>query len=46
MKQEPLKIGCFGAGYFAQFHYDAWARIPGAIPIASVDTDIIKARAT
>lgn len=46
MKQAPLKIGCVGAGYFAQFHYDAWARIPDAMPIASVDTDIEKARAT
>lgn len=46
MVQAPLKICCIGAGYFAQFHYDAWARVPGATPISSVDWNIDKARAT
>lgn len=46
MSDTDLKICCIGAGYFAQFHYDAWARIPGAKPIASVDMDLKKARTT
>lgn len=27
MSSEKLKIGCYGAGYFSQFHFDAWQRI-------------------
>ena len=46
MKQAPLKVGCICVGYFGQFHYDAWERIPGGIPIASEDMEIEKARAT
>ncbi|MEL6425747.1 MAG: Gfo/Idh/MocA family oxidoreductase [Pseudomonadota bacterium] len=42
----PLRVGCVGAGYFARFHYDAWARIPGAAPVAAVDLDRARARAT
>jgi len=41
-----LRVACVGAGYFAQFHYDAWARIPGAQLVASVDRDLEKATAT
>ena len=43
---DMLRVGCVGAGYFSRFHYDAWARIKGAQPVASVDRDIDKARAT
>ncbi|NNE81773.1 MAG: Gfo/Idh/MocA family oxidoreductase [Silicimonas sp.] len=46
MSKSDLTVGCIGAGYFSQFHYDAWARIPGAIAVASVDQDIEKAKAT
>ena len=42
----PLEVGCVGAGYFSRFHYDAWHRIEGATPVASVDRDLEKARAT
>lgn len=28
MKQQTLSIVCSGTGYFSQFHYDAWARLP------------------
>src|SRR6056297_3271692 len=41
-----LRVGCIGAGYFAAFHYDAWSRIEGAVPVASVDRDILRAEAT
>lgn len=41
-----LRVGCIGAGYFAAFHYDAWARIEGADPVASVDRDMARAEAT
>jgi len=39
-------VACIGAGYFSQFHYDAWARINGANPVASVDLDLDLAKAT
>ncbi len=41
-----LRVACIGAGYFSQFHYDAWARIPRATLVGSCDTDIAKAQAT
>lgn len=41
-----LRVGCIGAGYFAAFHYDAWSRIEGALPVAAVDRDISRAEAT
>lgn len=39
-------VGCIGAGYFSQFHYEAWTRINGAMPVAAVDADLSKAQAT
>ncbi|MEL7151737.1 MAG: Gfo/Idh/MocA family oxidoreductase [Pseudomonadota bacterium] len=41
-----LRVGCIGAGYFAGFHYDAWARLEGAQPVAAVDRDLSRAEAT
>ncbi|MFT6226913.1 MAG: putative dehydrogenase [Paracoccaceae bacterium] len=34
-----LRVACLGAGYFAQFHHDAWRRIDGAALIATADHD-------
>ena len=34
-----------GAGYFARFHYDGWARIPEAAVVANCDLDVAKAQA-
>ena len=34
-----LKGVCIGAGYFSQFHYDGWSRIPSVQIIALCDTD-------
>ncbi len=42
----PIRVVCVGAGYFSRFHYDAWNRIEGALPVASVNRDIAKAQAT
>lgn len=42
----PLRIACLGAGYFAQFHYGAWARIPQAEIIGAADLNLAAARAT
>ena len=42
----PMKVACIGAGYFSRFHYEAWARIAAVRPVAAVDRDIEKARAT
>ena len=34
-----LKGVCVGAGYFAQFHYEAWSRIPEVEIVAACDLD-------
>ena len=39
MSDRPLKVAVIGAGYFAQFHHDAWARLPGAELVAIADQD-------
>ncbi|MEM6373818.1 MAG: Gfo/Idh/MocA family oxidoreductase [Pseudomonadota bacterium] len=41
-----VRVACLGAGYFSQFHYDAWARIDGAELVGACDTDIARAQAT
>ena len=41
-----FSVACVGAGYFSQFHYDSWARVPGADLLAACDRDLAKARAT
>ncbi|MEM7170570.1 MAG: Gfo/Idh/MocA family oxidoreductase [Pseudomonadota bacterium] len=43
--QAPLKVAGIGAGYFAQFHYDAWKRIRDVELVAVADQDNSKARA-
>ncbi len=42
---DRLRGICVGAGYFSQFHFDAWQRIPAAQIVAVCDTDYAKARA-
>ena len=39
----PLKTACLGAGYFAQFHLEAWARTEQAELVAIADQDSEKA---
>lgn len=39
----PLRIATIGAGYFSQFHHDAWTRIAGAALVAVCDSDRDKA---
>ncbi len=41
----PLRVAVVGAGYFAQFHHQAWDRLPGAEFVALADLDGDKARA-
>ncbi|MEM9832259.1 MAG: Gfo/Idh/MocA family oxidoreductase [Bacteroidota bacterium] len=40
-----LKGVCIGAGYFSQFHYDSWQRIPSIEVTALCDTNQAKAQA-
>lgn len=42
----PLTVACLGAGYFSQFHYGAWARIPQVTCVGAADRQIEAARAT
>lgn len=46
MSTQPLKVGCLGAGYFSQFHYDAWKRNPRTQLLASADHSVDKAQGT
>lgn len=41
---ERLQGVCIGAGYFSQYHYDAWSRIPEVEIVAVCDTDLSKAQ--
>lgn len=43
---ERIDVAVAGAGYFAQFHYDAWSRIPGVSLVACCDRVAEKARET
>ncbi|EBA11124.1 Gfo/Idh/MocA family protein [Roseobacter sp. CCS2] len=43
---QNLRIACVGAGYFAQFHYDSWARMARAILVGACDRDFERAKAT
>ena len=40
-----FRVACVGAGYFAQFHFDAWQRSPQAELVAVADKDKDKAQA-
>lgn len=40
-----LRVATIGAGYFSQFHHDAWSRIGEADLVAVCDQDPAKARA-
>lgn len=41
----PLRVATIGAGYFSQFHHDAWARLEQARLVAVCDRDIARAKA-
>ena len=41
---EMFRVACLGAGYFAQFHLDAWRRAEQAKLVAVADKDIEKAK--
>ena len=40
MTSGPVRVACVGAGYFSQFHYDAWARMPGVEVVGAADLDL------
>src|SRR5882724_5609263 len=40
----PLRCGLIGCGFFAQFHIDAWRRMPGVELAAAADPDLARAR--
>lgn len=42
----PVRVACAGAGYFSRFHYESWARMADAVPVASCNRDIKRAKAT
>ncbi|HSE77471.1 MAG TPA: Gfo/Idh/MocA family oxidoreductase [Alphaproteobacteria bacterium] len=40
-----IKVAVVGAGYFSQFHFDAWRRIPDVEVVAICDAKIARAQA-
>lgn len=45
MDTKPIKVACVGAGYFAQFHLEAWRRLASVSLVAICDQDPDKAAA-
>ncbi len=45
MSKGPLRVAVVGAGYFARFHHEAWARLPGVELAGICDLDTAKAAA-
>jgi predicted dehydrogenase len=43
---KAMRVACLGAGYFAQFHYEAWRRVTRAHLVGACDRDQEKAEAT
>lgn len=43
---DTLRVACLGAGYFAQFHYDAWRRCDRVRLVGACDSDRDRARST
>ncbi|MEO0828969.1 MAG: Gfo/Idh/MocA family oxidoreductase [Pseudomonadota bacterium] len=43
---DTIGVGVLGAGYFAQFHYEAWRRINGVRVVGAADQDLVKAQET
>lgn len=41
-----IRVGCLGAGYFSQFHLEAWRNIAGVALVGVADHDTARARAT
>ncbi len=46
MIKPDIRVACLGAGYFSQFHYDAWRRIDRVALVGSADVDFEKAAET
>ncbi|MCY0151287.1 Gfo/Idh/MocA family oxidoreductase [Hoeflea alexandrii] len=42
--EKTLRVACLGAGYFSQFHFDAWERIEEVELVGIADRNIDKAR--
>ncbi|MFK7836525.1 MAG: Gfo/Idh/MocA family protein [Sulfitobacter sp.] len=41
-----LRVAALGAGYFSQFHYDSWRRMPEVTLVGAYDLDSEKAQST
>ena len=39
MGGETLRVACLGAGYFAQFHYEAWRQMERVRLVGACDQD-------
>lgn len=46
MTAKTHAVACLGAGYFSQFHYGAWSRIPQVTCVGAADQNLDAARAT
>jgi len=43
---DPLRVACLGAGFFSQFHLDAWRRCDGVQVVGVADRDAARAQST
>lgn len=43
---DQIRVACFGAGYFSQFHREAWTRIDPVTLVGTADRDLGAAKAT
>lgn len=41
-----FRVACLGAGYFAQYHHEGWARLPDTKLVGVADHDLLKASGT
>lgn len=41
-----IRVACVGAGYFSQFHYGSWRRLPDVALVGACDIDADRAKAT
>jgi predicted dehydrogenase len=44
--KKVLKVACVGTGYFSQFHYQAWQRMPDVEVVAICNRDLVSAKET
>lgn len=45
-RSTSIRVGCLGAGYFSQFHFESWSRLAEVDLVGVADVDLSQAQAT